>query len=262
MKSKRMTVKYWKCYNAARSENHDLNDEFIRIQSSYHLQDSDMDIIEKLRKRLEQLYTRFDLIESNMNDNKVAFSHLQEELLLIKETLEIIMTEQADFAEKMQALRKDELTAREKVAELKKSIAETIRMISKSNIPGVPEEYMFLMEESQESIEQVIAKLNETPLDIPIVQEFLEIAVITVEKMTKDTTDLFETVALAEKVIQYGNRYRSRYPSVAEGLKEAEKAFRSFNYQEALEKAIHAIEKVEPGVLKKIDNRIEDLIEV
>ena len=239
---------------SARSENLDLNDEFIRIQSSYHLQDSDMDIIEKLRKRLEQLYTRFDLIESNMNDNKVAFSHLQEELLLIKETLEIIMTEQADFAEKMQALRKDELASREKVAELKKSIAETIRMISKSNIPGVPEEYIFLMEESQESIEQVIAKLNETPLDIPIVQEFLEIAVITVEKMTKDTTDLFETVALAEKVIQYGNRYRSRYPSVAEGLKEAEKAFRSFNYQEALEKAIHAIEKVEPGVLKKIDN--------
>ena len=247
---------------SARSENLDLNDEFIRIQSSYHLQDSDMDIIEKLRKRLEQLYTRFDLIESNMNDNKVAFSHLQEELLLIKETLEIIMTEQADFAEKMQALRKDELASREKVAELKKSIAETIRMISKSNIPGVPEEYIFLVEESQESIEQVIAKLNETPLDIPIVQEFLEIAVITVEKMTKDTTDLFETVALAEKVIQYGNRYRSRYPSVAEGLKEAEKAFRSFNYQEALEKAIHAIEKVEPGVLKKIDNRIEDLIEV
>ena len=240
---------------SARSENLDLNDEFIRIQSSYHLQDSDMDIIEKLRKRLEQLYTRFDLIESNMNDNKVAFSHLQEELLLIKETLEIIMTEQADFAEKMQALRKDELASREKVAELKKSIAETIRMISKSNIPGVPEEYILLVEESQESIEQVIAKLNETPLDIPIVQEFLEIAVITVEKMTKDTTDLFETVALAEKVIQYGNRYRSRYPSVAEGLKEAEKAFRSFNYQEALEKAIHAIEKVEPGVLKKIDNQ-------
>ena len=155
----------------------------------------------------------------------------------------------------MQALRKDELAAREKVAELKKSIAETIRMISKSNIPGVPEEYILLMEESQDSIQQVIAKLNETPLDIPIVQEFLEIAVITVEKMTKDTTDLFETVALAEKVIQYGNRYRSRYPSVAEGLKEAEKAFRSFNYQEALEKAIHAIEKVEPGVLKKIDNQ-------
>ena len=247
---------------SARSENLDLNDEFIRIQSSYHLQDSDMDIIEKLRKRLEQLYTRFDLIESNMNDNKVAFSHLQEELLLIKETLEIIMTEQADFAEKMQALRKDELASREKVAELKKSIAETIRMISKSNIPGVPEEYILLVEESQDSIQQVIAKLNETPLDIPIVQEFLEIAVITVEKMTKDTTDLFETVALAEKVIQYGNRYRSRYPSVAEGLKEAEKAFRSFNYQEALEKAIHAIEKVEPGVLKKIDNSIEDLIEV
>ena len=93
------------------------------------------------------------------------------------------------------------------------------------------------MEDSQESIEQVIAKLNETPFDIPIVQEFFEVAMITVEKVTKDTTDVFEIVALAEKVIQYGNRYRSRYPSVDEGLKEAEQFFRSFNYQEALEKA-------------------------
>jgi septation ring formation regulator len=251
-----------KMLQTARSVNYDLNDEFIRIQSSYHLQDSDMEIIEKLGKRLEQLHTRFDLIGQSMNENKVAFSHLQEEMLSIKETLEIIASEQAEFAEKMQALRKDELAAREKVAELKKIIAETIRMISKSNIPGVPEEYMHLMNESQDSIEQVIAKLNETPLDISIIQEYLEVAVITVEKMTKDTTDLFETVALAEKVIQYGNRYRSKYPSVAEGLKDAEKAFRTYQYQEALEKAIAAVEKVEPGVVKKIESNSEDLIEV
>ena len=54
--------------------------------------------------------------------------------------------------------------------QLKKSIAETIRLVSKSNIPGVPEEYIYLMEDAQESIQQVIAKLNEKPLDIPVVQ--------------------------------------------------------------------------------------------
>lgn len=247
---------------SAKEVNRELNNEFIQIQSSYHLQESYMDMIENLAKRLEQLFTRFDLIENKMSENQAAYSHLQIELVSVEETLHSIITEQAEFAEKMQTLRKDELEAREKVAMLKKQIAETIRLIANSNIPGIPQAFQYMMEEAQDSIKGVIGKLNETPLDIPIVQEHLEIAVLSVENMTKKTTDLFETVTLAEKVIQYGNRYRSRYPSVNQALKEAEMLFRSYQYKEALEKAGAALEKIDPHVLKKIENQIEDLVQV
>ena len=85
-----------------------------------------------------------------------------------KHMLESIATEQSSFLEKLQALRKDELTAREQLKQLKKKIAETIRLISKSNIPGVPNEYKYLIEDAQGSIQQVIGKLDEKPLDIPV----------------------------------------------------------------------------------------------
>ena len=42
---------------------------------------------------------------------------------------------------------------------------------------------------------------------------------------------MMENARLAEKVIQYGNRYRSQYPSVSKALTEAEKSFRDFDYQ-------------------------------
>ena len=57
---------------------------------------------------------------------------------------------------------------------------------------------------------------------------------------------------LAEKAIQYGNRYRSQYPSVAKGLTDAENAFRHYEYQEALEQAAASLESIDPGALKKI----------
>jgi len=65
--------------------------------------------------------------------------------------------------------------------------------------------------------------------------------------------EMLENAFLVEKIIQYGNRYRTRYPFVREKLLEAEKAFRSYDYAAALEQAAAAVEKVEPGALKKIE---------
>ena len=59
--------------------------------------------------------------------------------------------------------------------------------------------------------------------------QYLEVATLTAEKVINMTDELIETAMLVEKVIQYGNRYRSRYPSVNIGLNEAEQSFR--NYQ-------------------------------
>ena len=238
---------------SAREVNKTLNDEIMQIKQIYHLEEDDFGITGNLVKRLDQLFKRFDLIEFKITENQTSYSHLCDELSAIKTVLESIELEQSSFLEKIQALRKDELTAREQLKQLKKKIAETIRIVSKSNIPGVPNEYKHLMEDAQASIQQVIAKLDEKPLDIPVVQKYLEVAILTVEKVTHTTDELFEMVMLAEKVIQYGNRYRSQYSSVDKGLYEAEQFFRSFQYKKAFEQAASSIEKVDPNALKKIE---------
>jgi septation ring formation regulator len=73
-----------------------------------------------------------------------------------------------------------------------------------------------------------------------------------VEKLTNSTIELLENVMLAEKAIQYGNRYKSQYPNVAKGLLEAELAFRHYEYQEALEQAAATLDVIDPDALKKI----------
>ena len=238
---------------SARVDNQDLKKEMVQIQQSYHLEEVDIQAAEIMEKRIEDLFRRFELLEHKVNGNMAAYSHLSNELLEVKDTIDFIVEEQALLSEKLHALRKDELSAREKVKELNIKITESIRTISNSNIPGVPHQYKELIDDAQESIQNVIAKLEEKPLNIPVVLQYLEVALLTVEKVVSMTDEVIETAQLVEKVIQYGNRYRSRYSSVNKGLDEAEKSFRNFNYKEALEQASASIEEIEPGALEKIE---------
>lgn len=238
--------------------NSHLKAEMSVVLQSYHVSDKDLEVQVQLEKKLTQLFKKFEVLEHKINSQSAPHTVLREELAEVKEQLEEISDEQTAFAEKLQALRKDELSAREKVKELTKKVTETMRFISKSNVPGVSQEYKYLIQDAKESIDNVLAKLDEKPLNIPAVQQYLEVAVLTVDKAADSTNDMIETILLAEKVIQYGNRYRSRYPSIDKGLKKAESSFRSYDYKTALEQAAASIEEVEPGAIKKIEEIMKE----
>lgn len=234
-------------------EEHDhLSNEVKHVQESYHLTESDFEIQRHLEKQLAAVTKHYEILMEKININETALTILCEELKEIKMHIEMIQEEQENFALKLQALRKDEFEARETLRELTKKVGETIRLVSKSNIPGLPEDYKYLLEDTNESIQNVKLQLQEKPLNVSALNQYLEIAVLTVEKLSNTTVELIESVLLAEKAIQYGNRYRSQYPSVAKGLSDAENAFRHFEYQEALEQAAASLESIDPGVLKKI----------
>lgn len=234
-------------------EEHDqLSNEVKHVQESYHLTESDFEIQRHLEKQLSTVSKHYEILMEKININETALTILCEELKEIKMHIEMIQDEQENFALKLQALRKDEFEARETLRDLTKKVGETIRLVSKSNIPGLPEDYKYLLEDTNESIQNVKLQLQEKPLNVSALNQYLEIAVLTVEKLSNNTVELIENVMLAEKAIQYGNRYRSQYPQVAKGLSDAENAFRHFEYQEALEQAAASLESIDPGALKKI----------
>lgn len=73
-----------------------------------------------------------------------------------------------------------------------------------------------------------------------------------VEEVSEEAEDLVIQVKLIERIIQYGNRFRSQNHILSEQLKEAERLFYAFSYNEAYEMAADAVEKAAPGAVKKI----------
>src|SRR5690625_4924095 len=100
----------------------------------------------------------------------------------------------------------------------------------------------------------VIKALEKQPLDIGEVQQAITDAEAAIENAVEQTEIMLDQAYLTEQVIQYANRYRSRYPLLAAKLSESERLFRSYEYELSLERAAEAVEEIEPGALKLIEN--------
>jgi septation ring formation regulator len=132
-------------------------------------------------------------------------------------------------------------------------LLDTKRLIQKSNLPGLPSYHLTNLEVADEKIAEVDDKLNHKPLEMAIVNRTLDEALHEVEDSCEAAKKMIEDAELAERLIQYGNRYRSSYPEVRKELADAENAFRQYHYEEALERAAKAIERVEPHILREFD---------
>ena len=53
-------------------------------------------------------------------------------------------------------------------------------------------------------------------------------------------------------------RYRASNPEIHVRLLEAEESFRQFRYAKALEEAATAVEEVEPGAMKRIEELVQE----
>ncbi|MGD6873040.1 septation ring formation regulator EzrA [Sutcliffiella horikoshii] len=227
------------------------------VQESYQLQQEDIQTQQRIEESMLALNDRYEKLSGHLLDQTIAFSILKEELEDICEQINSLQEIHQQYTESLMALRKDEMAAREQLNSLRKMLFEVKRSIEKSNIPGLPKSVYQELSLANDQLKAVTGKLEEKPLNIVEVNTVLYEAVTSVEKCHEEALEILDHAYLAESVIQYGNRYRSKHPSIHESLVEAEQLFRNYEYKNALEEAATSLEKVEPGVLKKIEKVLE-----
>ncbi|CAM3918847.1 septation ring formation regulator EzrA [Lederbergia lenta] len=238
--------------------NSEIAAETDTVKNSYQLLNNDLDIPYTLEKGLDEMIKRYELLNAKISEETSAYSLLSEELKGIEKQISVMKDEQNEFTERLQSLRKDELDARESLKSLQKQINEIIRMVQKSRMPGLPSDFESLYDQAEEQIEDVYKSLNEKPLNMSSVQKYLTDARDTVDHLHTRTVEHIENAHFAEKVIQYGNRYRTRNQELRSSLDQAEQAFRNYEYKSALEQAATAVEAVEPGALKRIEELLDE----
>jgi septation ring formation regulator len=238
-------------------ETKETKEETLFVQQSYHLSHQEIERYRQLEKQISQLLKRFALVRAKAEEEQLAYSLIKEELEELDAQVEAVKEQHLQFREMLQMLRKDELAAREKLNEMKKKLSEAMRLVKKSRLPGLPEAYKLQLDEAKDCLMRVAMRLEEKPLNMEAVNQTLDEATVLVQRVYDFTVEMLEQAELVEKVIQYGNRYRSRYRSVGEGLEEAELLFRSFEYELALEQAVATIEKVEPGAFQRIQQLMQ-----
>ncbi|MHA6260681.1 septation ring formation regulator EzrA [Sporosarcina sp. CAU 1771] len=239
-----------------RTVTREISDETAAVQQSYRIEEKEAKVPQDALKKLDLIDKRFELLSIRVEDQASAYSSLQEELQEISNELEMISMEHESFARRLENLRDDENSVRAKLEELSRKLQNTDRKLHKGNIPGIPDEMDARLEEAEEQIYIVTQSLQEVPLNMSLVTAYVKNAEKSVDDVTEKVNELLENVMLIEWIIQYGNRYRTSNPEMHARLQEAEESFRQFRYAKALEEAATAVEAVEPGAMKRIEELV------
>ncbi|MDF2557022.1 MAG: ezrA [Bacillales bacterium] len=238
-----------------------LRDETEKVSLNYQISAEDIEVCETLQNRMKAQREKWNFVLEQIKKKQDPYSELKTQVEEIEIELQNISDGFKVFISKLNSLRKDEMKAQQKISEMKSTFFEIYTKIKTSNLPGIPAIFDVLRNEARDAVIIVEEKMKESKLDIPNINFALEEATKKTEALWNYTNKLIEDMELAERLIQYGNRYRKQYPQLAEALHEAEQKFRNFQYSEAREIASSAIEKVKPHFeLQMLESEDEMLV--
>jgi septation ring formation regulator len=241
-----------------REANLKTKEETQLVQQTYELNEEDTQTQKLVEKQVSIITKRFELLQIRVAEQDLAFSVIREELDLLKKQMEDVRESHTIYVDMLKALRKDELLARDQLIEMKRLMLEVKRLVQISNLPGMPVSTLKQIQTAQESMQIVYLELEKKPLKMGKVSILLEKASAAVNECYHDTKFMIEQGYFVEKVIQYGNRYRSKNVHIALSMDKSEQLFREFQYNEALEEAAASIEKIEPGAIDKLQEILNE----
>ncbi|GKV69558.1 septation ring formation regulator EzrA [Sporosarcina sp. NCCP-2716] len=238
----------------------EVADEALFVQQSYRLDEKEASIPKQFMSDMQGAADRFGLMTSQGEEGQTAFSVLADHIRAVNEVVDRVEEEAAEFKGRMKSLRTDELSVRNRLEELARTLQHAERRLQKANLPGIPEDIEVRLEEADEQLFIVQNGLEEVPLNMALVEDYITHAEKEVSESVSKISEMLENAQLTEQIIQYGNRYRAAHPAMHARLLEAEMAFRQFRYAKALEEAATAVEDVEPGAMKRIQDLMQERV--
>lgn len=238
-----------------------INNIFSKLDElkyKYDLTDSEVHIIEVLKKEIEDISSIYDKVLDNYRNKSKSFSHLNKHLENIN--LRLIKAEdKLDYTlRSLGSLKEDELRAREQLDEIKDIIKQAKKHINSYKLPLVPKNYYVQLEEALEAIKAMSIELDKKPISIKILNTRVDTARDLVLKLFNTSLEIVKTASMAENAIIYGNRYRAINKTLDNGLNKAERDFFKGNFKSSLEYAINSINVIEPGIYERLLSSYEE----
>ena len=238
-----------------------INDRLLSklkdIQYSYDLTDEEVSVVYKMKEDLATEQGEYDDIVMLGREKSASYSHVYKKMEVLN--IKVIKTEEMlDLALRtFGSLKEDEIRAREQLGEMKELLNEAKEKIKTYKLPIIPDNYYVELSEATESIGNMVAELEKTPISIKVLNTRVDTARDLVLKLYNTTKEILKTAKMAETTIVYGNRYRTINNEVDIGLQTAEKLFFQGEYKKSLKTAINAINIIEPGIYQRLMNEYQ-----
>lgn len=240
----------------AKDMNYTLQTEIEYVRENYYINESDAQSVRQFENEIQSLISVYDDILKEMSKSAVRYSEVQDNLQYLEDHVTVINDKQEKLQNHLIQLREDEAEAEDNLLRVQSKKEEVYRRLLASNLTSVPERFIIMKNEIDHEVRDVNEQFSERPIHVKQLKDKVSKIVIQMNTFEDEANDVLVNAVYAEKLIQYGNRYRKDYSNVDKSLNEAERLFNNNRYKRAIEIAEQALESVEPGVTKHIEEEV------
>ena len=230
---------------------YDIYIQMDDIKNTYDLSDAEISKFNIINKSLEKINEDYKVLFEHGKGRTFAYSKLVEELDGLNNRLTRLQDDLDYRLKSITSMKDDEYRAKEQLNMIEQLLLQAKAKLKDYKIPVIPNSYFIELKEAGEAIREIIKELDKKPIVIKILNIRVDTARDLVFKIYNKTNDIVKSVILCEKLIVYGNRYRSTYPKIDESLTESTELFRKGKYKQSMDLSLKAISEVDDTVFSR-----------
>ncbi|CAL28228.1 septation ring formation regulator EzrA [Staphylococcus carnosus] len=240
----------------AKDMNYTLQTEIEYVRENYYINETDIQNVRQFENEIQNLIAVYDDILREMAKSAVRYSEVQDNLAYIEDHVQVINEKQEKLQNHLIQLREDEAEAEDNILRVQSKKEEVYRRLLASNLTSVPERFIIMKNEIDHEVREINSQFSERPINVKHLKDKVTKVVLHMNNFENEATDVLVNAVLAEKLIQYGNRYRKDDSSIDKSLNEAERLFKNNRYKRAIEIAEQALDSVDPGISQRIEDEV------
>ena len=222
------------------------------IKYNYNLSDEDINKFSILNKNLEKINQDYKILVDQGKMKTFAYSKLVDELNGLSLKLSRLQDDLDFQLRSITSMKDDETRAREQLATIENLLKKAKYRLKDYKIPVIPSSYYIELTEAQDAIREIIKELDRKPIVIKILNIRVDTARDLVFKIYNKTNDMIKIASMSEKIIIYGNRYRSSYEEIDIALTKAEELFKRGKYKESLDLSMKSLSFIDNRKILKL----------
>ena len=235
---------------------YDIYIQIDDIKLNYNLSDEEINKFSVLNKNLEKINQDYKILVDQGRGKTFAYSKLVDELNGLSTRLSRLQDDLDYQLHSITSMKDDESRAREQLEVIEKLLKQSKMKLKEYRIPVIPNSYFIELSEASEALREIAKELDKKPIVIKILNIRVDTARDLVFKIYNKTNDLVKSVIYSERLIVYGNRYRSTYTEIDKMLTEAEMLFNKGQYKKTLDMLVRELQKIDTNVLERLEIEI------
>lgn len=235
----------------------DIYAQLDDIKAMYHLNEKDLEIIDKLNLKLsgvikehKKLYRDIKKKEDSYKKHNITINELMSRLNGVSNEFDAALRTLGSFYE-------DEQRAHAELVDMTGLLKKCKNSVRNYKLPIIHDNYFIEMDEANEAILEVKREINNKPIVIKDLNMRVETARDLTLKLYATTNEMIKYAYFSEILMIYGNKYRDN-KDVDRGLSKAELLYYKGNYQESFNLLLKVIKVIDSELITKINKLLKN----